>query len=128
MTKLKRNASEMLKLLRTGRYRLTEEEAELIKRKEYQETTGMRTPRPKRQNEEPVSFRRRGMADTCSQNYFFCDTSRTPTFEELPGDPEDLFKGNNPDCSWVNITVSAEFGSSNHSSAHRLRAQLRCRC
>jgi hypothetical protein len=48
MTKLKGNASQMLQLLRTGSYRFTEEAAELVKRTEYREATGMRKPRPKR--------------------------------------------------------------------------------
>ena len=59
MTKLKGNASQMLQLLRTGRYRLTEEAAELVKRKEYREATGMRNPRPKRLTEDLVLTKRR---------------------------------------------------------------------
>ena len=46
MTKLKGNASRMLELMRTGRYRLTEEAVEMTKRKEFREKTGKRNPRP----------------------------------------------------------------------------------
>ena len=123
-TKLKGNASEMLKLLRTGRYRLTEEEAELIKRKEYREATGMRTPRPKRQHEGHTAYRRRGMAynsqssppssaaNSNSQNFFFHNFSDTPTFEVLPGIPEELSNGSSPDqISDVSSNVSSMSGS-----------------
>ena len=48
MTKLKGNASEMLTLLRKGKYRLTDETLEFEARKEYRETTGRRNPRPNR--------------------------------------------------------------------------------
>ena len=48
VTKLKGNASEMLTLLRKGKYRLTDETLELEARKEYRERTGRRNPRPNR--------------------------------------------------------------------------------
>ena len=45
-TKLKGNASALMDVLRSGKYKLTGEEEELKKRKEYREKTGMRNPRP----------------------------------------------------------------------------------
>ena len=81
MTKLKGNASQMLQLLRTGRYRLTEEAAELVKRKEYREATGMRNPRPKRLTEDFAPTKRRGMAqavDTQDQNFLVFTKNNTP--------------------------------------------------
>ena len=69
MTKLKGNASQMLQLLRTGSYRLTEEAAELVKRKEYREATGMRNPRPKRLTEDLVPTKRRGMVHNVDTAY-----------------------------------------------------------
>ena len=44
--KLKGNASALIDVLRSGKYKLTGEEEELKKRKEYREKTGMRNPRP----------------------------------------------------------------------------------
>ena len=45
-TKLKGNAQALISVLRSGKYKLTGEEEELKKRKEYREKTGMRNPRP----------------------------------------------------------------------------------
>jgi hypothetical protein len=63
------------------------------------------------------------MTATDSQNCcFFHNTYETPTFEEVPGNPEGLFKGGDPDLiddpdnNSEIISISPEFGSSNHSS------------
>ena len=45
-TKLKGNAQALISVLRSGKYKLTGEEEELKKRKEYREKTGQRNPRP----------------------------------------------------------------------------------
>jgi len=46
MTKLKGNAACLLQLMKDARYKLVEEEQEMIKRKAYREMTGKRNPRP----------------------------------------------------------------------------------
>ena len=54
-----------------------------------------------------------------SQNFFFHNLSETPTFEALPGSPEELINGGNPDqISDVSSIISSMSGSSgicNHS-------------
>ena len=53
MTKLKGNSSRMIQMLTTSSYQLTREQEEMVKRKEYRDTTGQRNPRPSKQHYTP---------------------------------------------------------------------------
>ena len=54
LTKLRGNAARMTDLMRTGRFQLTDVEAEMHKRREYREQTGKRNPRPMRTTKNSV--------------------------------------------------------------------------
>ena len=71
MTKIKGNAVRMPELLRTGKYRLTAEAAELEKRREYREQTGRRNPRPNRFTETAPKYVTNRQTATSSRYLMF---------------------------------------------------------
>jgi hypothetical protein len=71
MTKIKGNAVRMLELLRTGKYRLTAEAAELEKRREYREQSGRRNPRPNRFTETAPKYVTNRQTATSSRYLMF---------------------------------------------------------
>ena len=67
LTKLKGNASRLVELLRTAKFKISMEEEELARRKAYREATGKRNPRPNKStvdSRKPHSFKGKGKGKT----------------------------------------------------------------
>ena len=69
LTKLKGNASRLVEMLRTAKFKISVEEEELARRKAYRDATGKRNPRPNKstvENKKPFSAERKGKGNSKS--------------------------------------------------------------